>query len=127
MRPLLWHATLAGVLVCLGGCGSSAPRTCAESGTVTVDGEPLDDGEILLEPMEAGVGPDFGKVVDGKFAFRAKPGSKRVVIRASRLVPGSKGLYGEALLKNYLPARYNAQSSLSAVARPTMTTASRST
>jgi hypothetical protein len=105
--------TLLVVLVgaALVGC-DSGPRLYAVRGTVTVDGVPLEEGEIIVEPLDASSAPAYSAVTAGEYSLRAAPGSKRVVIRATRPVPGTRGMMGEPLRRNYLPVRYNDASEL---------------
>src|SRR5437016_5081016 len=70
-------ALLHMVLLLALGCGSG---TCEVTGTVTFDGQPVPHGDIVLNDVEGRLGPDYGKIEDGKFALQAKPGGKRVEI-----------------------------------------------
>ena len=101
----------------LPGCGGE-PKTYPVSGTVTWNGEPLPAGDVYFRPADPGGGTEAGKVVAGRFRFRARPGKKRVEIRASRLVPGRKTPMGSPLRLEYIPPRYNDQSTLSAEVSP---------
>lgn len=114
-------AVLTCLLCCvIVGCGakSDGPPTYPVSGTVTFDGAPLKTGDIRLEPEAAGEAPDSGPITDGKFSLRAKQGQKRVVVTASREVPGKtiKGAMGEDIVvkEQFLPARYNEKTELKA-------------
>src|SRR5262245_3253850 len=110
--------SLGGVLCALcflAGCGSSAPQPVAVSGTVNLDGKPLPDGKITLIGEEGGT-PETLDIKEGKFETKALPGKKRVEIRAFR--PGEKVKMGDMWLEagqvNYLPARFNTKSKLTA-------------
>jgi hypothetical protein len=105
-------------LAALPGCEGAGPRTYAVSGTVTLDGRPLDDADVYLFPLDPNVSADAGKVKGGKFAFRAKAGRKRVEIHASRVVPGQKTPMGGPVKEESLPPRYNKASTLTADVRP---------
>lgn len=104
----------------LAGCGggSKGPVTYSVSGTVTFDGEPVKKGDIKFVPEEPGAAPDAGSIVDGKYSLSAKGGKKKVQITASRDVPGktTKGAMGEdiAVKEEFIPARYNSQTELTA-------------
>jgi hypothetical protein len=89
------------------GCGSSGPREYEVTGTVTFDQQPVVDGDIIFVPEEKEFGPDAGKIVDGKYRAKVKAGKKRVVIQASRPVPGKKGPMGEQAIEDYIPFRYS--------------------
>src|SRR5262245_3719762 len=66
-----------GALCCLGGCSTSEDKLVPVSGTVTLDGKPLDDGSVSLIG-EGGSGAETLPVKNGKFEGQAKPGKKRV-------------------------------------------------
>src|SRR5207248_8852791 len=96
------------------GCGDSGPKMYPVSGTVTFDDQPIPEGDIVFLPEEKQFGPDAGKIKDGKYAFRAKGGKKKVQIQASRLIPGKKGPMGEPAREDYIPPRYNTKTELTA-------------
>ena len=109
------------VSVIVFGCGPTERAedpTYAVSGTVTLDGEPLAEGEIyFLTPAEGQV--DILSIENGKFEGEAKAGSRRVEIRAYKMeeaeVPADMpGLELEPSKVNYLPAAYNTESTLTA-------------
>ncbi len=72
-----------GVCAFVAGCGgdSSGPKGVAISGTVTLDGAPLDHGTILIKWSGSAAGAD---IANGKFAIPANvgpiPGKHRVEI-----------------------------------------------
>ncbi len=107
-------ALLRMVLLLALGCGSG---TCEVTGTVTFDGQPVPHGDIVLNDVEGRLGPDYGKIEDGRFALQAKPGRKKVEIRASREVPERKTEMG-AYFEDYIPRRYNAETTLTADVTP---------
>ena len=94
------------------GCGPSGPRVYEVTGTATLDGTPIPEGDIVFLPEEKAFGPDAGKIVDGKYRAEVKGGKKTVQIRAARLVPGKKGPMGEDVIEDYIPARYNDRTEL---------------
>lgn len=100
----------------LAGCGKSEFETV--TGTVTFDGQPLPDGDILFQPADPKYGPDAGKINDGKFTLPVRPGSRKVEIRAVRMVPGKKGPMGEDAHEDYIPAQYNDNTTLTADVQP---------
>lgn len=108
MSPRAGTILLQLVLVFALGCGSG---NCRVTGTVTFDGQPVSEGDMLLSDVDGRSGPDYGRIEDGKFDFEANPGRKRVEIRASREVPQKRtemGMYFE----DYIPRRYNSQTIL---------------
>jgi hypothetical protein len=116
MMKYLWAAALLFGLSLLG-C-SDKPSTYPVSGTVMFDGQPVTDGDIVFRDVEDKVGPDAGKIKDGQFTFRAKPGKKKVEIQANRLKKLPSGVTGPMgqteVPLNYIPARYNTKTELTA-------------
>lgn len=100
------------------GC-SSGPKTYQVIGTVTLDGRPLPEGDIHFLSVDGRYGPEPGKLKDGRYELWAKAGKKRVEISASRILPGgAKGAGGEPVPEEYIPERYNVQSTLTAEVTP---------
>lgn len=96
------------------GCGSAEPKTYRVTGTVTFDGQGVSNGEIIFFDNDPKIGPDASQISQGDFDFQAKAGSKRVEIRASRPVPGMKDMSGAPLTDNFIPAKYNDETTLTA-------------
>jgi hypothetical protein len=96
------------------GCNDAGPKTYPVTGTVTLDGQPLQEADIVFVPLDAALGPDAGQIHDGSFAFRAKAGRKRVEIRTSRPFRINTAMGETTIWKNHLPARYSSQSVLQA-------------
>jgi hypothetical protein len=109
-------ALLTAVLLSIG-C-SSGPKvepTAKVSGTVNLDGKPMNDGEISFVG-EPGTIPDILPVNAGAFEGSVKLGKKRVEIRAYRAgkpPPTATEPAGE-IKENYLPDRFNDNSTLTA-------------
>jgi len=114
LRRLLRISGLAAVLLAAVGCGSSGPNVYEVTGTVTFDNDPLPEGDITFFPEEKDVGPDAGKIKEGQYRVKVKGGKKKVQIRATRPVPGKKGPMGEQAIEDYIPARYNDKTELTA-------------
>jgi hypothetical protein len=104
------------VVPALTGCGPSEFETV--TGAVTFDGQPLPTGDIIFQPADPKYGPDAGKIINGKFTLQVRPGSRKVVIRAARMVPGKKGPMGEDAHEDYIPAKYNDDTTLTAEVKP---------
>jgi hypothetical protein len=107
------------VLAALAGCsGSNAAPTYPVTGTVTLDGKPLEEGEIyFLMPAKGEV--DIVAVKNGKFEGQVKAGNRRVEIRAYKIIPAHEaasmpGYTVPESRENYLPAKYNTESTLTA-------------
>ena len=109
-------------LLVLAGCGGHDGRRAIE-GTVTLDGEPLAKGTITFRPQPGTSSPTAGATISGgRFSV---PGDKsvlagtfRVEIIATRKT-GKKSqdpILGIMVdeVEQYLPARYNQQSELTA-------------
>ena len=119
------HGSWAFGLIVLGitvGCGSSLATV---QGNVTFDGQPIEQGLIVFEPVD-GVGPVAGGAIQyGKYQLGTEanvtPGSKLVRIRAMRAT-GKKIKAGppapdDAMvdeIQQYIPDTYNEKSTLSA-------------
>jgi len=123
----LLRAGLAAALLAVAAPGCDATPRHALEGTVTLDGQPLPDGYISFRPMAGTPGPTAGgRIVDGRFAISRQDGTFagkfRVEITATRST-GEKFFDEEVgreveILAQYLPARYNTQSELTAEVRP---------
>lgn len=112
------------VVVCFGllvglvgvGCGGGAakgPELTQVKGKVELDGKAMDDGEVMF--LLPGQVPDTFQVKGGSFTGKAKVGKAKVEIRAYR--PGKPNpMYKdkEPSPENYLPAKYNTESTLAA-------------
>lgn len=112
LRVLVFPLAVA-VLFNLAGCGDAGPRQYQVMGTVTFDGQPVEEGEIRFMPTEAGGTPYAGPIVNGKFECKVTEGQKRVEISATReaATPAPDGLPDYV---SYIPAEYNTQSTLKA-------------
>ncbi len=104
------------------GCGNASSRQAIE-GTVTLDGQPLEKGQVTFAPQMGTGGPTAGAdIVGGKFAIPASSGpfagKFRVEITASRL-SGKKvadRFTGKPVdsYEQFIPHRYNRGSQLEA-------------
>jgi predicted small lipoprotein YifL len=77
--PLVWCGarvltlSIAAGVVTLVGCGETGPERLPLSGTVTLDGQPVDDATIVLTPREQGKAA-AALIVDGAFTFTPESG-----------------------------------------------------
>ncbi len=112
---ILYFATLLVSITLLVGCGtvSDAPETATVKGTVTLDGKPLPEGNIVFDPIDGKGGSSAGVVKDGEFEFLSQFGSKRVSISDSR-DSGIKGENGETVFESTIPEKFNNKSILTA-------------
>jgi hypothetical protein len=106
---------IAVALFAVAGC---SPSTKGEvSGTVTMDGKPVEDGMIAFFSVDRSAPTAGGRISDGRYDVVVNPGLCRVEIRVSKVV-GEKKLYETAdspvrpIRAEALPPRYNDQSEL---------------
>lgn len=110
-------------LVCVVGCrNSSGLEKVVVSGAVTLDGQPIPNGEIRFIPTAGTIGPvSGGPIKDGAYTAKAKGGvplgDHQVEIRAYRVNAKSQrqaGLAGSegGAAEQYLATRYNEQTTL---------------
>lgn len=113
-------ALSAGLLLAgLAGCGggSDAPQRYPILGRVTLDGNPLEHGEVLILPADGKGRPDAGAIKNGEFAIDCTSGSKRVEITSTKEIPpaSSGGMPDYVAL---IPKKYNSASTLTAEVKP---------
>lgn len=113
---------LAILMLLLAGCGSSGPQTYTVSGTVTFDGAPVAEGQIIFRDPAGQLPTAAGPIAAGQFSFESQPGPKKVEITAMRDIPGKMDTSnpGEAvpMREMYIPASYNSNSNLTAEVSP---------
>ena len=100
-------------LLLVAGCGPKGPLRYKVTGTVNLDGQPLETGQVLFIPSD-GQGPsDACRIVTGKFEGEVAPGPKRVEITATKELPPAEpgGMPGTETL---VPKQYNRESTLTA-------------
>lgn len=93
-----------------------APKvtTLPISGKVTLDGQPLETGDLIFIHSDPQFGQEPGKITAGSYTANVHPGTNKVEIRATRAVPGKFGPMGtEPLLEDIIPAKYNSATTLS--------------
>lgn len=102
---------LAGVLVA--GCGS--PHEASVSGTVTLDGEPLDRGTVSFHPVGEGA-VAYGQIgADGSYEVKTgresglAPGDYKVTVVATTPPPPPKDPMDEPVGELITPQRYGAK------------------
>jgi hypothetical protein len=74
-------------VLCFFGCADSGPPTAEVSGTVRLDGRPIEEGSIQFIPVGVSRGPGAGGIIqDGKYHIPQKRGvvvgTNRVELRA---------------------------------------------
>ncbi|OWK45482.1 hypothetical protein [Fimbriiglobus ruber] len=91
------------------GCGA---RTTSVSGTVSLDGKPLDQGKITFRGEDRDAQPRTGEIKAGKYQCDAPVGHVRVEVEAFQAI--AKGEATGMGQRNYIPEKYNARTELTA-------------
>ena len=111
---------------CFVGCSEKGPERASVKGTVTLDGQPLDNGYINFIPQGKGGGPNSGAEIrkDGTFSVSGEKGvivgRNRVEIHATKKtgnkIPGVPPAVPEGTLidevAEAIPEKYNTKSTL---------------
>ncbi|MBA2113108.1 hypothetical protein [Bremerella alba] len=104
------------------GCGASDGMITI-SGSVTLDGEPVEDGSISLMPLKEG-GMGGGLIENGYYTAKSSPGEMAVQIHAHKMVKKKnptreeveRGLTEDSV--SIIPPAYNNQSLLRIMVAP---------
>lgn len=114
--PTLRAASLlsacAWTLLLAAGCSRSEFVTV--TGDVTWNGAPLSDGEVIFIAEDKRIQPAAGQLKNGTFEFLSKPGKMRVEVQSVRKTGKRHPIHGFELTEVFIPARYNAESELTA-------------
>lgn len=105
-------SVLLGLFLSVTGCG---PSEVVVSGTVTLDGKPLEEGNIAFRPLPATATSEATGVPiqGGKYQLKVRPGRYRIEITAARAAPGPTDPFGTTPPpKSLIPEKYNARSEL---------------
>ena len=113
--------TLLVVIVC-SGCGRGNPNRAEVHGTVTLDGQALDQGTISFLPSGQTKGPAAGaSIVDGSYSISADAGpaigTNRVEIRSARAT-GGRLPNGDPAIDEFIPSQYNTKTKLTVTIEP---------
>ena len=107
-----------GCAAALVGCGPGDKRdTVPVTGTVLLDGAPLEQGSVVFDPADGQGTPGSAAVEDGAFTAQVEPGPKIVRFSATQ-TSAEKDQYGEPISKSLIPDRYNGRSELKATIEP---------
>lgn len=114
-RPAWFTMLVLGVALAAVGCEMPAPPGVAVSGTITLEGSPLPDGQICFISPTEGRFETF-VVKSGSFSGRAGLGTRRIEICAFRdsAPRADEHTPGLAPAINYLPEKYSTHSTLTA-------------
>lgn len=123
--PFSWSGSLRHLLgltfvvIMMPGCGGdSGPPKYDVNGTITVGGEPVEEGTITLEPLDGKGASASSKIKDGKYHLKIVPGKKQVVIHAPKVVKEVPARPGEAdspmiqVTQDLADPKYNDESQL---------------
>jgi len=113
MQRLSGVVTLVMLGLVITGCGPSGPTMRTISGTVTYDGQPVSNGQIIFRATDAGGVGDAGPIKDGKYEAKVRGGPKTVEITAQRET-GKKDSLGGAEVEQFIPENYNTKTELKA-------------
>src|SRR5262249_45082181 len=119
IRQALKGSLIFSVLLALVGCGGEP----LASGTVKVDGQPLEAGTITFFPVGGKTATTGGAIKGGQYSVNVPEGTMKVVISKAKIV-GYKKLYNTPDAKLYpetreaLPDRYNEKSELRLDVKP---------
>ncbi|QEG29768.1 hypothetical protein GobsT_45660 [Gemmata obscuriglobus] len=108
-------------LAFMAGCGG--PPKAQVSGTVTFNGEPIENGIIQFYPAGGAGQTAGGGIENGKYQLETSTGEMTVTINASKVV-GKRAMYDTPdspkvdVLKELIPAEYNTTSTLKVTLKP---------
>lgn len=105
---LVW---LAGCLA-LAGCGPAGPPTYPIAGVITYDGKPIPNGTLTLIPDDSKARTTVAQISDGAYSTAITEGEWTVNIMAVRDTGPVDPKLKEAPREQYLPAKYNHQSTM---------------
>lgn len=118
MKNIYALTFLAASVTLVAGCKPPGPEMHVVTGTVTFDGEPVAQGDIVFRDVDGQTKGYGGRIVGGKYEFECEPGSKKVEISAMREVPGKMDTSnpGEEvpLMEQYIPEKFGAATTLTA-------------
>jgi hypothetical protein len=118
MTRRTFFAGLAGLVLAAAGCPKAGPSFYTVSGTVKYDGQDVTDGFITFLSDDPTVGAEAGPIKNGRYTAKVREGKNMVKILANREVPGKKGPMGEPAVEQYIPRKYNDETTLSVEVGP---------
>src|SRR5437870_1956612 len=124
MRPTSYSLVVLAAVVSLTGCGGDPNARQAVSGTVTFNGQPLDQGRIHFVPVDKTKSDSGATVENGKYNIPRDVGLMPGTYKVSVYSYDQKGakvqsseIPGEPSAKQFkerIPAQYNVQTKLTA-------------
>jgi hypothetical protein len=117
-RSLLVIPVVAAAFVALG-CSSSSQKGYPVTGTVTLDGEPIPEGNLdFLVPNEKRGPVASAKIENGAYKVYLKEGNWRVQVNATREGKTINPRTKKPERESYIPTRYNSESTLTVEVSP---------
>ncbi len=117
MRRVALASAFLSLILISWGC-DNGPKTYRVTGTVTWQGKPVEDGQIIFEAEDGQTHPAAGKFQPGgKYELRIAAGQKRVKVHAQRSKGFSKVMNQETF-EAYIPVEYDAKSNLKFEVQP---------
>lgn len=115
MRIVSQLACILTAIVLLGGCGGSSGEV---AGMVTMDEQPLAEGEIIFEAEDGNATPEATLIKDGHYRLKVPNGKKIVRISASRPTAIPDPVMGAAARDPAVAKEFNIESTLRYEVKP---------
>jgi hypothetical protein len=100
------------IAIAIAGCGPSGPAKYPVGGVITFKGEPLPTGKMTLIPADSKARTTVAEITAGKYATEVTQGDWTINIQAVRETGPVIEALREAPREQYLPAKYNSESTL---------------
>ncbi|SFI37695.1 hypothetical protein [Planctomicrobium piriforme] len=117
------RSLLVALMLCLAGCGKAEDgyQRYTVSGTVNLDGKPLETGEIVFYPRKEGPVVSGAPIQNGKFSLPESTGltagGYRVAIKSEVVEGGGSAedqFENPPSVRSLIPAKYNTETTLTA-------------
>jgi hypothetical protein len=102
-------------LACLGLSCHSGPETGTVSGTITLDGKPVEDGFVRFVPADGQSQPADSTVIAGQYTVTMPTGEKKVEVYWAKTKPNAKPVDTASppeTVTQLIPPKYNATTEL---------------
>lgn len=73
-------------LIPICGCGPEKTKEVMVTGSITIDGEPLEEGSIQFVSVEGETPTGGGTIINGTYTAQVSPGAKKVLVLAYEVV-----------------------------------------
>jgi len=118
MRTQFHIALVLLAAISLQGCGKSDRiTTYPVTGSVTLGGNPIEQGSIVFDPADGQGTSAMGGIEKGQFTAQVPAGEKILRLSAVRTT-GEKDQYGALVSESYIPAKYNLESQITKTVKP---------